>query len=244
MSFRSAMRRWCAGDGVDSGRFTVTEELTREQRVLANEVERLFRVFDERLETLASRMRELSPDEIEREADMFRTEQDSFRRALRRLEATAKSTRELERELDEWASRNESGAPHADHPSVRREIVASELATRDPRRSQPLPPVDADDAITVYVEEAHERELPSPEIVIVAHEPLPSVDPGYLLSAIREATREAERWHAVPEDTLNEDALTQVNYLRELHVILKRLDRANGVVRDRLDMAVMTSEAD
>ncbi|GEM_PF-5711305 len=67
---------------------------------------------------------------------------------------------------------------------------------------------------------------------------LPVIDPTLLLRAIREATREAERWHALPQVEHGEDALEQVRQLRELHASLKRLDREQGIERARLTLAV------
>ncbi len=242
MSFRSAIRRWYAGDGTDSDRSNVTEELIQEQHALADEIERLFRVFHERLETLAHQARELSSNEFAHGADLLRAEQDSLRRALRRLDATARSTRELEQELDEWTFREENGALHADHPSVRMEIVASELVTRGAERPPRPTHEDADDNAILFVTEEDGRGSPPQKIISETYEPLPIVDVGHLLSAIRDATRETERWHAVPDEALDDDALVQVHYVRELHAILKRLDRRHGIVRDRVALAVNSRE--
>jgi len=70
------------------------------------------------------------------------------------------------------------------------------------------------------------------------HEPITMPEVEYLLQAIREATRETERWHGVPESSWDEEALIQVHHLRDLHALLKRLDRERGVSRDRLELAV------
>lgn len=68
------------------------------------------------------------------------------------------------------------------------------------------------------------------------------VDATQLIAAIREATREAERWHAIPSTEHDDDALVQVRHVRELHALLKRLDREAEVQRDRLALAISARE--
>ncbi len=69
------------------------------------------------------------------------------------------------------------------------------------------------------------------------------LEAGLLLPAIRDATREAERWHAIPQTAQVEEALEQVRQLRELHASLKLLDRQLGVRRDRLALAMRMRDA-
>lgn len=63
-----------------------------------------------------------------------------------------------------------------------------------------------------------------------------------LLRAIRDATHEAERWHALPLSEHNEDTLDQVQHLKELHSVLKRFDRENGIRRDRIQLAIRMND--
>lgn len=224
------------------------EELKAQQRELGREIETLFRAFDERLQSLSMRAHTLPREEFVRESAHIRAAQDQLRRALRRLDVSVKATDQLERELAEWEAREDGGELHADHPSVRAEIVRSELAVRgrkqDVRRSENDVPVrEVVERIKQQIERSPSQEQEdevygSPEYVFVTHEPIGQTDPENLVRAIREATREAERWHAVPSEDHNEDALLQMKHLRELHALLKRMDREQGIERDRIELAV------
>lgn len=226
------------------GSVETVEELKTEQRALADEIERLFRAFDERLMSLARRTHELTPETVEREADSLKTQQDALRRALRRLEAAAKQTGELERELEEWQAREPNGPLHADHPSIRAEILRSELALRGIQHSS----VDsresrvASDEAQVESRESIVDDDESSDFRLSTCDSLPETDVSHLVAAIREASREADRWHGLPADEHDEDALVQVKHLKELHAILKRLDRSQGIARDRLELGVNARE--
>jgi hypothetical protein len=68
----------------------------------------------------------------------------------------------------------------------------------------------------------------------------PHPDTAHLIQAIREATREAERWHGYhSDDPLSyAEAADQLRHVRSLHAALRTLDRRAGVNRDRLAFAV------
>lgn len=228
--------------------------LAADQMSLAQEIEETFQAYDERLEELASRTHRLSPKEVKREAKQIRQAQDALRRALRRVEVSAKTAKELERELSLWEEReNDAQDLHADHPAVRAEMIRSELAVRGEKarpREEPravkvavpaAPPVNA--ALWLTHDDIH------PESTDIWDggmeddtEPLPSPEAEHLLRAILEATREAERWHALPEEEHDEDALYQLHQVRELHAALKQLDREYGIRRDRMAYAVSPRE--
>jgi hypothetical protein len=236
--------------------------LAADQYALAKEIERTFASYDARLKDLASRVHELKPEEFKREAKTIRDAQDGLRRALRRLDVSAKTAKELQHELLLWERRNDETPLHADHPSFRSEIIRSELRSRgalqEKRKEAPvveeqmakpiLSPQQANAMLWLTHDEGMNR---SDEVEVTDEfeemedapvEPLTLPEVQYLLQAIREATREAERWHAVPADSCDEDALVQVHHVRDLHALLKRLDRENGVYRDRLELAVSPRE--
>lgn len=251
--------------------------LAADQSALAREIEQTFEVYDARLEELAERVHTLTPAEFRREAKVIREAQDGLRRALRRVEVSAKSARELKRELGEWQDREDESPIHADHPSFRSEIIESELRSRGVSVDSGYLPSRADTQVRPYghthvcspVGTPSEIDMPTegrgsaaplpagnallmlthdvatmprrPMETFVeqeVHEPLTLPEVQHVLTAIREATRETERWHAIPSEDHDEDALLQVHHLRELHALLKRLDREQGIDRDRLEMAV------
>jgi len=228
--------------------------LAADQSALAREIEMTFEVYDARLEELATRVHALSPAEFKREAKKIREAQDGLRRALRRLEVSAKTAKELERELKLWQDRTNDAPLHADHPSFRSEIIASELRSRGLTVKEDVK-VPAPEGERIFAtpksenaalwltqmerSEPEEEETPPADQV---HEPLTMPQVEYLLQAIREATHEAERWHAVPPEEQDEEAVLQVRQLRDLHAALKKIDREQGVSRDRIELAVWPRE--
>ena len=230
--------------------------LAADQSMLAREIERTFEAYDERLKDLAGRVHNLTPKEFKREAKTIREAQDGLRRALRRLEVSAKTAKELKRELADWDDREDETPLHADHPTFRSEIIQSELRSRGVdvgakdrfcSAAVDLPEVVAEqshvpdrNAILWLTHDETGLHEVAPVVLPPAEkvEPLTMPEVEYLLTAIREATREAERWHGVPEDEHDEETLLQMHHLRDLHAVLKRLDREQGTSRDRLDLAI------
>ncbi|MEO5927693.1 MAG: hypothetical protein ABIO72_03145 [Patescibacteria group bacterium] len=219
--------------------------LESDQRSLADELERTYAAYSERLESAAGRLAGMSDEDVAREARLLRESQDGLRRILRRIDASAHTARHLERELSDWEScGNTEGPRHADHPLVRAEIIRSELATRgemqqivaiSPEQSpfrvvierQAYTPADFEEPVSLPMADA-EEEIP--------FETLASLDPDHLLGTIRLETREAERWHGHHDP--DRDALDQVKQVRQLHAILKRIDREKGIRRDRTVYAI------
>ena len=214
------------------------EMLTADQKALAEDIEHTFDALDARVQVLARRLRDMSPEDIERETASIREAHDGLRRVVRRFQASLKSTHELERELSGWQEHSAEGELHADHPTVRAEIARSELTVRKPemlreQRSKMPPssirvPIQTSQGdFEVKVHEVNSRLIP---------------DESGLLAAIREATREAERWHGQVSSSYGQDAVDQVRLVRDLHAILKRLDRERGVRRDRTNLGIDPKE--
>jgi hypothetical protein len=233
----------------ETGDVHARRQLCEEQRALSSDIEKLFRVYDAKVRQLSSRLQGLSAEELEREVQDIRQTQDALKRLVRRAEVSTKTTSQLERELAGWESRGAEGELHADHPLIRAELIRSELLSRDPRSgvgsARPImssslelaaPRVEASEAIPLDEPVVEERSQQVPVVF------LPEIDATQLLAAIRDATREAERWHGVPDVQHDDEALAQLHHVRDLHAILKRLDRRRGVRRDRLAIAIRLSE--
>jgi hypothetical protein len=219
--------------------------LTSEQLALADEMDRTIRALDERLQALAGGLHAMDGDETREELQSLARIQESVRLSLRRLQASAKTSQELTRELKEWEDREEP---------LRVEVLRSELASRDPSRivvrTEQMPvgarfiaPSDR------HAEPGVMNRAPTDEdteeiFLPMATESLLDPDTAHLIQAIREATHEAERWHAVPEEEHDEEILDQMHHVRDLHALLKQLDREQGRSRDRVAMAVNTREVD
>ncbi len=212
------------------------EALTADQAALAEDIEHTFDALDARVQALARRLRELSPAEVVRETTSIREAHDGLRRIVRRFQASLKSTSELERELAGWQEHPTQGELHADHPVVRAEIARSELSVRRPEKLAQEQPKKQMPVTSIKVP----VETSQGPLEVQVHEVSPRLIPDekHLLAAIREATREAERWHGHTTDCHGQEAFDQVHLVRDLHAILKRLDRQNGVRRDRIRIAI------
>jgi hypothetical protein len=222
--------------------------LLADQRSLADELERTYAAYEDRLASVSMRLRYMSDADVEREARTLRDAQDGLRRLIRRIDASAKTARDLERELREWERReDEEGPQHADHPIVRAELIRSELATRgDIRRIVAIAPERSPFRLAVPSEPEPEEALVAegPRVIAfgryeeVSDEPesIHHPDPTHLLTVIRMETREAERWHG--HHRADPESIEQIRYLRELHAALKRIDREKGIRRHRMEYAV------
>lgn len=213
-------------------------KLARRQIDLAERLEELFSAYEERLEELSSCIRNLDDKCSESEAARIRGLQDAMRLAFLRLDAAARSAQELKRDLAYWQNRMDEAEARE-----RIEILVSELALRGEKMQSSThaaaapKPQNRVEPVNVL------QEAPCPVCTDQASdslsgEPLFWPEEEHLLRAIREATREAERWHAIPNATHDEDALIQVHHVRDLNGILKTLDKQKGIRRDRLPLAV------
>lgn len=228
--------------------------LAAEQMQLADELERLFQAYDEKVQNLALRVRQLPAGAAEAEIRRLRAIQHELQSAVRRLEASSKTSQELEKELAYWQKRLD-GRPR-DRDAVRRqtEVLRSELAIRTPEEdahwSRPqtaAEPFEVRKPIVFAVEDVRQEQRRRPNL---EHPELDAEIPDYshwpsadnLVLAIREATREAERWHAIPVECHDEEALIQIRHVKELNAWLKRVDRRDGTVRDRLELAISPRE--
>ena len=211
--------------------------LAAEQAELAREVEGLLRAYNEKVESLAWRVRSLPPQASAAEVAHIREIQRELKLVVQRLDAAVKSRQELEKDLVDWRER-ESG-------SQRAEIIRSELRIRGLGEEMPadLPGIGVDyrplSQCGPFARKIGDLDDGREDW---NEEDLLFLDEEQLVAAIRDATREAERWHAIPEEELDEDALAQVHHVRELNALLKRLDRQRGVERDRIDIAISTRE--
>ena len=239
------------------------------QRQLTDEVQRVMRRLDGVTQELALRAASLGGPQLTQKRAALAAAQDRLRVTLRRLEVGMKQTQELTRELGEWEERAEDPSDlHADHPQTRIEILRSELAVRGVKRDLPdklltnflqtrsrmLDEVEPQAMTTAETIESdgqvlsedplnRQGQLEVSDLLEAPSEPMPEIDPAQLIAAIREATREAERWHAIPREQHDDDALAQVRHVRELHALLKRIDRESEVQRDRLVLAISSHEA-
>lgn len=212
ISFESVCR-----DDLDAARNMLTRDY---QELLEDFESRVSQVREEivRFGSAMSTKKELDQNELQ----LLRERYDQLRRLLRRLEASIMQTRELKEEAADWEQRRGEGGPrHADHPEVRVEIARSELRVRADGCMTNIPK-------SATVVEARNRSSKQRGRM--------QEDVRALLQAIQHTTREAEQWHDVPYPS--EDAAEHVRNVRELHALLKQIDRESGTRRHRLPLGL------
>ncbi|MFA4954650.1 MAG: hypothetical protein WC641_05035 [Patescibacteria group bacterium] len=209
-------------------------KLALRQRDLAERLEELFRAYEERMEELAQSIRSLDEGCSEAEAERIKGLQESMRQAFLRLDAASRPAQDLKRDLMYWQNREDEA-----EAQERIEILGSELALRGEKISVPRETIKTEQApagtVAIQLMEQRDDILPASSDT---EDSLYLPEEEYLLCAIREATHEAERWHAIPVTGEDEDALIQVHHVRELNGALKEYDRKRGVSRDRLPLAI------
>ena len=253
MAWLSVLKQWFIPSRSRGATCESTEDalrlrgvLEQEQRSIAQNLEGLFQTYDARVREMAERLHTMSNDEIEIEGESLAQAQDELKQLTRRLETAVKSRQQLERELGEWQDRADEGGPiHADHPATRAEIVRSEIALREAYRkpqgcSAQSRCCDSDVSDHGDVEGVEYAVEPGD----VYEEPvrMERVSSEQLIGIIREATKEAERWHATRLEQHSQDALDQIHHVRDLHTLLKQIDREQGTRRDRVALAVRMQE--
>lgn len=211
--------------------------IEKEQKELEREVVETTEAIQFRMKVLMQKIKELPLKSVQSDLETIRAAQDELRRLMRRYAASAKHSLELERELELWQQRmDEEGALHADHPKVRSEIIRSELLSRGitvPERQISKPQAIPISSKEVSSTKETDRFENSPAFT-------PHPDTAYLIQAIREATKEAELWHAqYSENPLYfKEAIDQVRQVRDMHAALKKIDKSQGVHRDRVALAI------
>ena len=80
-------------------------KLVQRQRSLAEDMQKLVEALDARIDEVADKLHGTDDRMSAREAKMIEATQDELRLAVRRLEATVKTKRELDRELADWEAR-------------------------------------------------------------------------------------------------------------------------------------------
>ncbi len=246
MTWLSALKRWCLPSRSRGATCETSEDalrlrgvLEQEQRAIAQNLEGLFQAYDSRVREMAERLHGMSDMEIETESESLAQSQDELKQLTRRLETAVKSRQQLERELGEWQDRAEEGGPmHADHPKTRAEIVRSEIALREAYRKPLVGCSSSERCVIDDVQEESQEDIQDYAPQAEETSLMQSISPEQIIGIIREATKEAERWHATVQEQHNQDALDQMHHVRDLHALLKQIDRNQGTRRDRVAMAV------
>lgn len=237
-------------------------ELQEEQGRLSAELEKAFLAYDKKTRILAKQLAKWTESGAEsKELERLRKDQEDLWRIVRRTQAAARTTRQLETELREWADHGETAArrTHPDHPKTRAEIVSSELRLRgrDPsglmgeRTDESFEGSARDvDPFAEVLEAAMEEpeEIPAGGGCAFGAEVVPEVKTvpviegvewhsdadGHLIREIEHCCREIRRTNAhVDCDMLVGEIVMMLKDLRRLHAQLRDHDRKAGIRRYR-----------
>lgn len=228
-----------------------TQELARlraEQLRLSAELEQLLSFYDERTRTLASKLVSSDRTYTDHELRNFVADQQSLWKLIRRLQAAERSVPQLEQEYREWSSRSADHLSecHPDHPTMRKELIASELRVRG--RSIPViesPAVfegsakDADPFSDLVLEDDQENQMvpddSSDDSLLDASRSIPVSEEmkQTLLDQIRECGYQLRK-QSVDSECTPQDLAEIYAELRRYHAELRALDRRTGQRRYRV----------
>ncbi len=252
----SSLFSWVRGDedrsGVPSSLRADVEACERDQKHLASDIEALIRSYGERVANISRRLVRARTEGIRRkELDRLREEQEKLALVIRRLQASERSLRELEREYGEWADRARESGGNGEEMLKRAEIVASELRVRgreiaDVARTNAYEgsAKDADPFESLVLEEESEESSSLREVSVCGEigedEEMVSLQgardlPG-LLEEVDVATSEARKLLRAPEDQDVAGIVSALADLRRHHANLRMHDRRHGLRRIRVEI--------
>ena len=232
----------------------VLRELEDEQSRLSVEIESLLRSYDSRTRNLARRLTSLdAEDRPNRSIKDIREDQKKLWRLIRRLQAGERRDKALEREYQEWMSREDSGlaSSHPDHPVSRAEIVASELRLRgiDPSSliesnagsmyqgsAQDVDPfAGLEDAWDEDEDAGVLEELEEESSVSIEAPAWEGADEQALLAELDALSCELSKMVNQEDSYRNQkEVMEMLKDLRHYHAHLRRHDRSKGIRRYRV----------
>ncbi len=228
------------------------EACERDQKYLASDIEALILSYGERIADISRRLIRARTEGIRRkELDRLCKEQEKLALVIRRLQASERSLRELEREYGEWAVRARESGENGEEVLKRAEIVASELRVRG-REIEGAPRTsayegsakDADPFEDLVLEEESEESLPLREIKVCGdigeEDDEASLHGSHSLPGLLEevdiATSEVRK---LSRTSKNQDVAGIVSALADLrrhHANLRLHDRRYGLRRIRVGL--------
>jgi hypothetical protein len=226
------------------------ERLRSEQLRLSSELETLLSSYDVRTRMLADSL--VSAESPLSEEDLKKAYEEQLRlwNIVRRLQASDRSVSQLEQEYADWNERKGDmlSELHPDHPSVRMELIASELRSRgksipDSRRrneyegsakdANPFEDLNLNDTAMddgiIESQDDSSQDLP----VSLKMIPISAEVQQSLLDQIRECGHQLRKQSAHP-DFSSRDLADLYTELRRHHGYLRLSDRRTGTRRYRV----------
>lgn len=252
----SSLFSWVRGDedrsGVPSSLRAYVEACERDQKHLASDIEALIFSYGERVADISRRLVRARMEGIRRkELDRLHEEQEKLALVIRRLQASERSLRELEREYGEWADRARESGEDGEEMLRRAEIVASELRVRG-REIEGVVRTsayegsakDADPFEGLVLEEESEESSPLREVNacgdLSEDEEMASLHGAHNLPGLLEevdiATSEVRKMLRTSENQDVAGIVSALTDLRRHHANLRMHDRRHGLRRIRVEL--------
>ncbi|MHB8830629.1 MAG: hypothetical protein ACYC44_00710 [Patescibacteria group bacterium] len=220
------------------------DRLMNEQRVLNERAVRMLEVYERKTEKIAALLEECRQGDIERLAPHIRQLQMDLKNALMRAELAGAETSDLERELADWQYRWKNGSEEL---SPRYKSLLVELKSRGSLSSSgeldeirgPIP--DASEEKPIYFDLGTLKDEPDGEeavgAVMYSSQEATGLetDPEQLVLHIKDLSRELARYKQDPTSEPTE-SLRMARQIRQLHAILRKIDRKSGDYRDRIGL--------
>lgn len=221
------------------------DRLMNEQRALNERAVRMLEVYERKTEKIAALLEECRQGDIERLAPHIRQLQMDLKNALMRAELAGTETSDLERELADWQYRWKNGS---EEPSSRYKSLLIELKSRG--SSSVIARSSGDAAIStlpsseeklVYFDlqtldkEPDEEEVVGAVMYSSQEATGLETDPEQLVLHIKDLSRELARYKQDPTSEPTE-SLRMARQIRQLHAILRNIDRKSGDYRDRIGL--------
>lgn len=223
------------------------KSLVSEQRDLSNRFEALMSRLENSLDSMSSTIKSLNVND-RRILENLRKKQEGLRLAMTRLEAALSNRSDVERELVGWKRALENtDRKDCLRASLKAEIFRSEATIRSAIESGR--PIEVQSASV-----ARETAVIPSKIVHTATEELPqqadiefkpriaraeakhlTPEAAHIVRSIRELSNELARHEQSPVPNQKEMA-SVTRQIRDLHVVLRKIDKKFGKIRDRIEM--------
>ncbi len=219
------------------------DRLMNEQRALNERAAKMLDVYERKIEKIAALLEECRQGDIERLAPHIRQLQMDLKNALMRAELAGTETSDLERELADWQYRWRNGS---EEPSPRYKSLLLELRSRGKEISDNQYQSDVIDQglseekpiyfdLKTLDEEPDEEEAVGAVIYSNQGATGLETDPEQLVLHIKDLSRELARYKQDPTSEPTE-SLRMARQIRQLHAILRKIDRKSGDYRDRIGL--------
>jgi len=222
--------------------------LRSEQRDLAQSLGKMIDQAEKSLNEISAALKQSKPHDKQALA-RIRERQAKIRMALLRFETALQRKQELERELSEWERPQSKGHFDQMRRNIKSELLRSELAMRDlldgkhkknetieaDNIKEPISAASQPEKFEMPVGITESKIFRSAPSLRISHEQTNHLEPRTenLIRSIREVSMELSKHEQAPDKDVKELA-SLAHQIRDLHAILRKVDKKFGKMRDRI----------